>query len=220
MLLTGMNMVQVSEKIQILLVDDHPLVREGIRTRLSAVPTFVVENEANSASSALALLACTHIDVALVDIGLPDSNGLDLIARIVSDYPHVAPVVLSMYDNQEYVVRAIREGSRAYVLKDSPATEIVAAIQAVSAGGTFFPAHFMRLLRQADKTREEPALTGRELEVLGEIVRGYSNKEIAGALDLSVRTVETHRKNIRYKLKAESMVDLLKQAARLGLVKL
>jgi two-component system nitrate/nitrite response regulator NarL len=213
------RMALVTTPVRIMLVDDHPLVREGVRTCLDSVTGFLVENEASNASSALALLAHTHVDVVLVDIGLADSNGLDLIGQIGTEFPNVATVVLTMYANQEYVVRAIQEGAQGYVLKDSPVTEIVAAIHAVSAGGTFFSQQLVRFLRSTKQAPEEPTLTGRELEVLNEIVRGHSNKVIASTFDLSIRTVETHRKNIRCKVGAESMVDLLKYAARLGLLK-
>jgi DNA-binding NarL/FixJ family response regulator len=209
----------VTTPVHIMLVDDHPLVRLGVRSCLSAVTGFLVENEASNASSALALLAHTHIDVVLVDIGQANSNGLDLIGQIGREYPNVATVVLTMSANHEYVVRAIEEGARGYVLKDSPVTEIAAAIHAVSAGGTFFSQRLVRFLRSAKHAPEEPTLTGRELEVLNEIVRGHSNKVIASTFDLSIRTVETHRKNIRSKVGAESTIDLLKYAARLGLLK-
>lgn len=215
-----MNTGDDTKKIRIMLVDDHPLVREGIRTRLNAVPNFLVEYEADSMSTALVLLSQKHIDVALVDIGLRDSNGLDLITQLTHEHPNVAPIVLTMYANQEYVVRAVREGARGYVLKDSPVADIVAAINAVSIGATFFPQHLVRFLRHPHHDSEEAALTEREVEILKELVLGKSSREIALALRLSIRTVETHRKNIRNKIKAESTVDLLKYAAKLGLVKL
>ncbi|AMO93213.1 bacterial regulatory s, luxR family protein [Collimonas fungivorans] len=215
-----MNAGEDTKTIRIMLVDDHPLVREAIRTRLNAVPDFLVEYEADSMSTALMLLSQKHIDVVLVDIGLRDSNGLDLVTQITHEYPNVASIVLTMYANQEYVVRAIREGARGYVLKESPIADILAAINAVSLGGTFFPQHLVRFLRRSHRDSKEASLTERELEILKELVQGKSSKEIASALDLSIRTVETHRKNIRNKIKAESSIDLLKYAVRLGLVKL
>ena len=125
--------------------------------------------------------------------------------------------MLIMYDNHEYVVQAVRAGARGYVLKDSPAEEVVTAIQTVARGGTFYSAAVMAAVTQASAA---PLLTQREQQVLSAIVDGKSNKEIAKHLGLSVRTVETHRQNIKHKLGVDSAADLVKYALKMGLTKL
>lgn len=196
--------------IRILLVDDHPMVREGLVARLQAVPRFEVVGEAGGRDDALALLAGTRPDVVLMDVGLKDSNGITLAAEMLAAQPAVKLLMFSMYDNPEYVQRALQAGARGYVLKDAPATEVVSAIDAVAAGGTFLSAAVSgRLFRgQAPK----PVLTPRESEILGKLGQGASSKQIARELDLSVRTVEAHRQSIKRKLALEGQGELIRYA--------
>ena len=196
--------------IRILLVDDHPMVREGLVARLQAVPRFQVVGEAGGRAEALAQLALTAPDVVLMDVGLKDGNGITLGAEMLAAQPAVKLLMFSMYDNPEYVQRALTAGARGYVLKDAPATEIVSAIDAVAAGGTFLSAAVSgRLFRgQAPK----PVLTLRESEILGKLGQGASSKQIARELDLSVRTVEAHRQSIKRKLALDGQAELIRYA--------
>ena len=196
--------------IRILLVDDHPMVREGLVARLAAVPRFEVVGEAGGRDEAMALLASACPDVVLMDVGLKDGNGIALGADMLTAQPSVKLLMFSMYDNPEYVQRALTAGARGYVLKDAPATEIVSAIDAVSAGGTFLSAAVSgRLFRgQAPK----PVLTPREGEILSALGRGASSKQIARDLDLSVRTVEAHRQSIKRKLALDGQAELIRYA--------
>ncbi|CAM3976512.1 response regulator transcription factor [Roseateles saccharophilus] len=196
--------------IRILLVDDHPMVREGLVARLQAVPRFEVVGEAGNRAEALAQLALTAPDVVLMDVGLKDVNGIALAAEMLAARPAVKLLMFSMYDNPEYVQRALQAGARGYVLKDAPATEIVSAIDAVAAGGTFLSAAVSgRLFRgQAPK----PVLTPRESEILGKLGQGASSKQIARELDLSVRTVEAHRQSIKRKLELDGQAELIRYA--------
>ena len=196
--------------IRLLLVDDHPLVRDGLRARLEAVPGFEVAGEAGNAVEAQAQVDALRPQLVLMDVGMKDINGIDLTAQLLAREPALQVLMLSMYDNPEYVQRALLAGARGYVLKDSPASEIIAAIEAVAGGGTFLsPAVSKRLFRnQAPR----PVLSLREGEILSALARGLSSKLIAREMDVSVRTVEAHRQSIKRKLGLEGQAELIKYA--------
>ena len=198
------------ELIRLLLVDDHPLVRDGLRARLEGVPDFEVVGEAANADEAHARLEALQPSLVLMDVGMKGVNGIDLTAALLEREPTLLVLMLSMYDNPEYVQRALQAGARGYVLKDAPASEIIAAIKAVAAGGTFLsPAVSKRLFRnQAPR----PILSSREAEILSALARGLSSKQIAREMDVSVRTVETHRQSIKRKLSLEGQAELIKYA--------
>lgn len=195
---------------RIALVDDHALVREGIRALLAAMPQIEVVGEAESATEALDLLERVQPDVLLVDIGLQDSTGLELTRSLAERYPDVQVLILSMYDNLEYVRSSIRAGARGYVLKNAPSREIVAAIAAIAAGGTFYSSEIARKL--ADHSPDSHNLTPREVQILQMLARGLDSKAMARELDISVRTVETHRMSIRRKLNIDGTAALMKYA--------
>jgi DNA-binding NarL/FixJ family response regulator len=199
-----------------MLVDDHPLVRDGLRARLEAVPHFRVVAEADSGPEALALAGSTRIDLVLMDITMRDGSGIEATARLYANYPDIAVLILSMHDKLEYVTQAMQAGARGYVLKDAPGKDIVLAIDTVMAGGIYYSAAVARQL--ARPAAQDNQLTLREQEVLRHIANGESNKQIAKALDLSVRTVETHRLNIKRKLGIEGQAELIKFAVQHGRV--
>jgi DNA-binding NarL/FixJ family response regulator len=199
-----------------MLVDDHPLVRDGLRARLEAVAHFRVVAEADSGAEALALAGSTRIDLVLMDITMRDGSGIEATARLYANYPDIAVLILSMHDKLEYVTQAIQAGARGYVLKDAPGKDIVLAIDTVMAGGIYYSAAVARQL--ARPAAQDNQLTSREQEVLRHIANGESNKQIAKALDLSVRTVETHRLNIKRKLGIEGQAELIKFAVQHGRV--
>jgi DNA-binding NarL/FixJ family response regulator len=196
--------------IRILLVDDHPMVREGLRARLSRVLNLQVVGEAADADEALRRLAELRPDVVLQDVGLKDSNGIELVQAMLAAQAGLCVLMFSMYDNPEYVQRALQAGARGYVLKDSPAEEIVVAIEAVASGGTFLSPAVSRQLFHRPLLR--PMLTPRESQILSALGRGESSKQIAKSLELSVRTVETHRQSIKRKLGIEGQAELIKYA--------
>lgn len=210
-------MMTKSSAVRLFLVDDHPLVRDGLRARLDPLPGIEIVGEAGSAAEALTLIERLQPDLVLADVGMKDMNGIELAALLQQRQPAVRVVMLSMYDNPEYVQQALQAGARGYVLKDAPAAEIVAAIDAVSAGGTFLsPAVSQRLFRnQAPK----PLLTPRESEILSALGRGASSKQIARDLGLSVRTVEAHRQSIKRRLGIEGQAELIKYAVEHARVK-
>jgi DNA-binding NarL/FixJ family response regulator len=200
----------------LILIDDHPLVRDGLRARLGAVPGLRVVAEAGSGRTALELAASSHPDIALVDLNMPDVDGLDLITRLRELDPAPACIVLTMFDKPEYVRQAVRAGARGYVLKDSPAGEIVAAIEAVAAGDTYYSAALVQGLAAITDAEAEPGLTEREREILLLVAGGETSKRIAQILGISFRTVETHRLSIRRKLGIDSTAGLVRYAIEQG----
>jgi len=214
-------MIRTPDTIRLLLIDDHPLVRDGLRLRLETVPGLDVIGEAGHAMAALALLQdCLARDprggtlphLILMDLNMPGMSGLSLIAQLHEQYPQIAVLVLSMHDSGEYIVQAVKAGARGYLLKDEPAQEIVAAIHAVMAGRMYFSA--TATIRLSETSAPAMLLTQRERDVLRHIADGHANKQIAQALNLSVRTVETHRLNIKRKLNIEGQAELIKYAVQ------
>ena len=200
--------------VRLVIVDDHSLVRDGLRARLSVVPGLRVVGEAASGAEALQLAAAEAPDLMLVDVGMRGMNGIELATALRERHPSIRVLMLSMYDNREYVLSAIRAGARGYVLKESPTEEIITAIGAVWAGGNYFSAQVSPLVSQANGPASQ--LTGREHEVMLLLAHGSSNKAVARQLDISVRTVETHRLSLRRKLGVDSASDLLKIAVTNG----
>lgn len=209
-------MIKVPGRIRIGLVDDHSLVRDGIKALLALVDTVEVIGEAENGHEALNLVEQCQPNLLLVDIGLKDMNGLELTRRLKQHSPSLKILMLSMYDNFEYVSESIRCGASGYVLKNSPSREIIAAIEAIASGGTFYSADIAQKLIEEKDTDKE--LTPRESEVLYKMVQGMNNKEMARDLAISVRTVETHRLSIRRKLNIDKPAALAKYALDHGLV--
>ncbi|KND62373.1 DNA-binding response regulator, LuxR family [Candidatus Burkholderia verschuerenii] len=204
-----------SEPARVILVDDHPLVRDGLRARLDAMPHLRVIGEAGNADEALALAAdeANPPDLALMDVGMAGMSGIQLAALFHERHLGIRVLMLSMHDNVEYVTQAVRAGASGYVLKDSPATEIVQAIDAVLAGRTFFSAGLAARMIQAQSMQTPlERLTPRELDILDALAQGLSSKQIAQQHGLSVRTVETHRLNLKRKLDIDGQAELIKFA--------
>ncbi|WP_151636639.1 response regulator transcription factor [Noviherbaspirillum aerium] len=202
--------MQTPPFVHILLVDDHPLVRDGLRARLETIPHFEVVAEAGNAGEALEHAAKQAIDLVLMDINLSGMNGIELTGRFHTLYPEIAVLMLSMHDKAEYVMQAIQAGARGYVLKDAPAMDIITAIDTVMSGGIYYSAGLAKQL--ARPMPPTLLLTPREREVLQCIATGKSNKHIARDMSLSVRTIETHRLNIKRKLGIEGQADLIRFA--------
>jgi two-component system, NarL family, nitrate/nitrite response regulator NarL len=195
--------------IRLMLVDDHPLVRDGLRARLASVPGLAVVAEAESADAALDVAPRAAPDLVLMDIGLRGANGIEATRRLRALLPALHVVVLSMHDNAEYVREALQAGAGGYVLKDSPAEDIVAAIHAVMAGGQYLSAG---IAAASQRPSGNEVLTPREREVLALIAEGLSSRDIGERLAMGVRTVETHRTNLRRKLELASPAALVRYA--------
>jgi DNA-binding NarL/FixJ family response regulator len=204
-----------SRPARLVLIDDHPLVRDGLRARLEAAPHLSVIGEAGNAAEALALAAdeANPPDLALMDVGMAGMSGIELAALFHERFPAIRVLMLSMHDNAEYVTQAVRAGASGYVLKDSPATEIIHAIDAVLAGKTFFSASLaMRMIQARSAETLLERLTPRERDILDALAEGLSSKQIAQQHGLSVRTVETHRLNLKRKLDIDGQAELIKFA--------
>lgn len=205
-------------RLRLVLVDDHALVRDGLRARLAVVPHLEVIGEAGSAAEALQIARQSLPDLMLIDVGMRGTNGIELANLLHAHHPSIRLLMLSMYDNREYVLSAVKAGARGYVLKESPTDEILAAIGAVCAGGTWFSAKVAHFLEQP--AEPAPQLTAREHEVLLLLAEGLSNKAVAERLTISVRTAETHRFSLRRKLGVDSAGGLLKIAVAQGWITL
>jgi DNA-binding NarL/FixJ family response regulator len=202
--------------IRVALVDDHSLVRDGIKSLLAVMTQLEVVGEAENGADAIEMVGRCQPDLLLVDISLKDINGLELTRLLRSQYPSLKVLVLSMYDNYEYVSESVRSGASGYVLKNAPSREIIAAIEAIVSGGTFYSAEIAQRLI-ADKSSDNE-LTPRESQVLYKMAQGLNNKEMARELDISVRTVETHRLSIRRKLNIDKPAALVKYAIDHGII--
>ena len=206
--------------IRLLLVDDHPFVRDGVRMRLEATGQISVVGEADCVDDAVRLATLLKGDqkphIVLTDISMRTLSGIELTGRFRQQFPNIAVLVLTMHNNPEYVRRAFDEGAQGYVLKDAPAQELVDAIMAVHAGHTYFSVELRQYLEAAPTTtaleEDITALTPKELATMKWLACGYSNKQIASVLDISVRTVETHRLNIRRKLGIAGQAKMVKYA--------
>lgn len=207
----------MQETIRLILVDDHPFVRDGVRMRLEATDDIRVVGEAGSVDEAMHLAHALGDECAphivLTDISMRGMSGIELAALFQHHFPGIDVLVLSMHNNLEYVKRAIQSGAKGYVLKYAPAQELVNAIRAVHAGDTFFSPELQQYTERfrASSGGNSP-LTPKESATLAWLACGYSNKQIAQELNLSVRTVETHRLNVRRKLGITGQAELVKYA--------
>lgn len=212
--------------IRVLVVDDHAVVREGIRSVLERQPGFEVVGEAADGASALKLAKASNPDVVVLDVSMPGGSGLRAAAELRREVPEARVLILSMYDNAEYVMEAVRAGASGYILKDSAATDLRSAVTAVHEGHQFFSqpvADKLSAARRGEIDRESRAgqmgmLSGREREVLIGIARGLTNKEIGSELGISHRTVETHRESLMRKLRIHTVAGLTKFALETGMV--
>ena len=212
--------------IRILLADDHALIRHGVRRILTSDPEFSVVAEASSGIEAVERSVECLPDVAIVDIGMKDLNGIDATVQIIKRCPATAVLILSMFSDERYVWRAVRAGARGYLLKDSVEEDLLRAVRGVHLGQAFFSPLVARLLadgfarnlqnEQIDDRYE--LLTDRERQIYQMLAEGRSNKNIASVLNLSIHTVETHRIRIMEKLDVHSAVELVLSAVRRGLV--
>lgn len=207
--------MRLQKTIRILLVDDHPLVLDGIRTRVQDDPSIEVIGEASNGEEALQQAKTHSPDLVLMDISMPVMNGLEAMRHFNRDYPDIKVIILSMHENREYIVKLIQSGASGYILKDVASGELINAIKTVSNGGTYFSSSASQsLFHKGDGTPqlEKNPLTSREETVLKLLSEGDPNKVIARKLDISVRTVETHRKNIKQKLNIQTAAGLTKYA--------
>jgi two-component system, NarL family, response regulator NreC len=212
--------------IRILLADDHIVMRSGLRLLLERQPNLRVVGEAADGQEAVRLAAAEKPEVVIMDIAMPHLNGVEATRQIVTRNPETAVVILSMHSDESYVLRSLKAGARAYLLKDSAEADLIAAIHAIQVGKSFFSPGVRRILKedyvhQLAKLGVEDTyelLTPREREVLQLVAEGKSNKEVANLLNLSLYTVETHRTHILQKLNLHSVPELILYAVRKGII--
>jgi DNA-binding NarL/FixJ family response regulator len=212
------------KKIRVLLADDHTLVRAGIRSLLETVDDVEVVAECGDGHEALEMITRHRPDVALLDIGMPGMNGIEIARRSARVAPKTRVVILSMYDDKTHVRQAIRAGVAGYLLKGAAVAELPLAIAAVAAGQSYLTPKISRLVVDG-LLHEEPigvdpveGLTQRQREILQLVAEGRSTKEIAGILDVSIKTIETHRARLMERLDIHDVPGLVRFAIRSGLV--
>ena len=213
--------------VRILLADDHTLMRQGLRQILEHHGGFEVVAEANSGIEAVELVRQFKPDIAIVDIGMKELNGIEATTQIRRHVPHTIVLILSMYSDERYVMRAVKAGARGYLLKNSAGDELVRAIHMIQQGRAYFSPAVAKLFddgsaripnaREVVDDRYE-LLTERERQIYQLLAEGNANKEIANRLNLSLHTVETHRWRIMEKLDLHSTAELVLSAVRRGLV--
>lgn len=212
--------------IRILLADDHTVIRKGLRLLLESQPGFQVVAEAADGRETVAMAESHAPNVIVLDVAMPNLNGIEAARQITAKNPQAAIVILSMHSDESYVLRALKAGARAYLLKDSAEDDLINAVKAVNAGKAFFSPviskmlveDFMRQLREREVDDSYDLLTSREREILQLLAEGKTNKEIATVLNLSPHTVETHRGNILQKLNLHSVPELILYAVRKGVI--
>jgi two-component system nitrate/nitrite response regulator NarL len=220
-------MIKRKKKIRLVLVDDHPVVRKGIRAWLSETDGLEVLDEATNGQEALVKVKELSPDVVLMDVDMPKLNGLEATRAIRRDFPDTRVLILSGHTSKPMVLQIVQSGAQGFVLKDAPPSDILQAIESVNNGEPFFsPSISQIVLNQylaesgADQSTTSARLTNRERQVLAMIAEGQSNKEMASKLGVGVRTVETHRERMMAKLDIHSVAGLTKFAISNGIVNL
>lgn len=207
----------MTEPVKVIIVDDHPMVAEGIQSILESYDDIIVLATLTNGREAIDQLQTLAPDVILMDLNMPDIGGLTATEIVLERRPNTRVVILSMHDNPEYISSALSHGAMGYLLKDVPTDEIKQAIDAVMRGDTYLCTGAQGSIAPKDNGARE-ALTEREQTILLQVASGKSNKQVAHALDISVRTVETHRKNIKRKLGISSTAGLTRYALEHGVL--
>lgn len=210
-------------KLRILLVDDHAILREGLRTLLGCYEDMEVVGEAQNGREAVERVRDLQPDIVLMDIAMPEMSGLEATRVIHQNYPQTRVLILTQHEDRQYVLPLLQAGASGYVLKRAAGTDLLNALRTVSRGETFlYPAVTSMLVDEMRRARQGAAppedLTEREREILALIVKGNTNAQIASALSLSIKTVEWHRGNLMSKLGAHNAADLVRLALQCGLV--
>jgi DNA-binding NarL/FixJ family response regulator len=213
-------------KLRLLLADDHVLMRQGVRKLLEETPEWSVVAEASDGRSAVQEAVNHRPDVAVLDIGMPLLNGIEATRKIVRRLPGTGVLILSMHPDEAYVTQAVQAGARGYLLKDSAAQDLIAAVAAVAKGQSFFSPlvarvmvdEYVRRLAERGVVDRYDTLSEREREILQLVAEGHSNKKIAELLNVSPTTAETHRAHLLHKLDLHNAAEVVLYAVRCGLV--
>lgn len=213
----------MNEKKTILIIDDHPLFREGLKSLLENLPDYEMIGEAGTGYDGLKKVKELRPDLVVMDISLPDQNGIELTRKIRDSYPEIHVTILSMYSKIDYITEAFKAGATGYLVKESATESIIECLATISRGEYFIDPSISHtvaecLKKSGDKETKYSILTLREQQVLRLIAEGLSTKEIAEKLFISPKTVENHRTNILNKLELHSTLELVRYAAKLGLI--
>jgi two-component system, NarL family, response regulator NreC len=214
------------KSIRVIVADDHTMIRSGLRALLDRAPDVEVVGEAQDGRQAVQLAQELSPNVVLLDIAMPNLNGIEAARQISARQERIGIIILSMHSDEGYVLRALKAGARGYLLKDSSEDDVINAVRAVSSGKAYFSPEISRMMadqyivqmQQRGVEDSYELLTSREREILQMLAEGNSNKEVATSLDLSLHTVETHRSNILQKLNLHSIPELILYAVRKGIV--
>ena len=213
--------------MKILLVDDHTLFRNGLKMLLTTIPEFEVAAEASNGREFIDIIRKDHFDIVFLDIEMPDINGIEASKIIKSDNPNAKIIILSMYNNEEFVLKAISAGANAYLPKNISKRELLNAVEKVANGEEYFAEEIQKIIirsmMQKSNSIDVPklnTLSKREVQLLKLIVEGRTNKEIADELFISVRPVESHKNHIMVKLELKNQVELIKFAIKEGITAL
>jgi DNA-binding NarL/FixJ family response regulator len=211
-------------KIKIILVDDHQLVRDGIKALLGSSPEIDIIGEAADANELFRELKNLKPDILIMDISLPEISGIEITKRICTDFPGIKVLILSMYNSEEFIFNSLKAGAKGYLPKNTSRDELLDAINTIYRGEEFFGESISKVMLKSyikratnediPEDRSNAILTSREIEILKLYVEGFINKEISDKLDISIRTVETHKNHIMRKLGLKSTVELVKFAIR------
>ncbi|MFN8415778.1 MAG: response regulator transcription factor [Cytophagaceae bacterium] len=208
----------MNKAIRIVIADDHVLLRDGVKSLLINQLGADIVGEASDGESAVNTILDTIPDIALLDLNMPIKNGIQVIKEVKEVNPNIKCMILSMHEDPEYIIKSVQAGAMSYLLKNADHSEIIMAVKQVSSGNKYFNANVSNILINGLSNTREPEeslehiLTTRETEVLKEVAEGLSTKMIAEKLNISTRTVETHRINIMKKLKAQNTAELIKIA--------
>jgi len=213
---------------RILIADDHAMIRNGVRGLLSGDRELVVAGEAATGKEAVAQYKTLKPDLVILDISMPDMNGMEVANTILRDDPDARIIILSMYDDEDYISRCVKQGVRGYVVKNESAAELTRAVKTVLKGKNYFSHQVQQSVfkKYADHAAEkktgdfegELRLTTREMEIVGLIAEGLTSNQMADKLLISARTVETHRANLMKKVGVKNAIELVKKMERLGFI--
>ncbi|WP_332460723.1 response regulator transcription factor [Paraneptunicella aestuarii] len=207
-----------NEQITVLLVDDHPMVQQGLLSCLSFYDDINIVGTVFNGNEAITATEELSPDIVLMDISMPTMNGIDATEILLEKSPNTKVLIFSMHENSEYVTSAVQAGASGYIIKDTSTEEVYKAIKQVHGGEHYFSHSVAKILIEKPLRFDNEKLTTREQMILAHIAKGYSSKEIANTLNISIRTVEAHRRNIKSKINADSLAEMIHYAINNGLV--
>lgn len=210
--------------IRIFLADDHQLVRDGIKALLTGAQNIEIIGEASTGKECFEKITQDPPDILILDISLPDTTGIEITKRVSIEFPSIRILILSMYTNEDFIFNSVKAGAKGYLPKNTSREELLNAIEAIHHGEEFFSDSISRIMlksyvrkakdEDSESSRQPITLTTREIEILKLFAEGFINKEISDQLDISIRTVETHKNHIMKKLELKSTVELIKFAIK------